>query len=289
MPPAGGADRRPARGVTASCSTCGRPVAAGNRFCGFCGAELHPAGAPGRASDVPWGAGDVVKATLVAAAIVAGLIVALAIARAVTGPYDPSRPEASDPFAGGEVLGLSAAMALAVFLEVVFLAVALWFTVLRRGAALRRLGFVRPRGRAPYLLALGAWLGGAAVAAAWLLITEPLGWGFLEPPESAQDVLDSSGGQFVVPLIVVGLLGPFCEEVFFRGFALAGFAKRFGPARAVVLSALLFGLFHLSPGLVVPTFIFGIVLGWLYTRTGSILPSIAAHSFQNILALALVS
>ena len=34
---------------TTFCSTCGRPVAAGERFCGFCGAEQHPAGAPGRA------------------------------------------------------------------------------------------------------------------------------------------------------------------------------------------------------------------------------------------------
>ena len=55
------------------------------------------------------------------------------------------------------------------------------------------------------------------------------------------------------------------------------------------MSAVLFSVFHFSIGLLVPVFIFGIVLGWLYARTGSIYPSMIAHAVQNVIALLAVN
>jgi membrane protease YdiL (CAAX protease family) len=96
--------------------------------------------------------------------------------------------------------------------------------------------------------------------------------------------VDYSGIKLALPLIIIGLFGPFCEEVFFRGFALPVFANRFGLWGGILISAALFSVFHLSIGGAVPIFVFGIVLAWLYVRTGSIYPSMVAHVTQNILA-----
>lgn len=79
---------------------------------------------------------------------------------------------------------------------------------------------------------------------------------------------------------------PLAEEVFFRGFVFAGLVPRLGVAGAMVASALIFSGFHVSLGLVVPVFITGLLLAWLYYRTGSLWPAIAAHAGQNSLAIA---
>ena len=83
----------------------------------------------------------------------------------------------------------------------------------------------------------------------------------------------------------MGVVGPVAEEIFFRGFVLTGLLKRFGVRRALLLSSLLFGLFHIDPGAIVPTFALGLVLGWVYLKTGSIWPSIFAHALHNTLAV----
>ena len=75
------------------------------------------------------------------------------------------------------------------------------------------------------------------------------------------------------------------EEIFFRGFIFAGLAPKLGVWRAMLVSALVFSLFHLSLGLLVPVFITGFLLAWLYRQTGSIWPSILAHAGQNTLAV----
>ena len=41
----------------------------------------------------------------------------------------------------------------------------------------------------------------------------------------------------------------------------------------------------MDPGVLVPIFITGFLLAWLYHRTGSLWPNIVAHAGQNALAL----
>ena len=84
-------------------------------------------------------------------------------------------------------------------------------------------------------------------------------------------------------IIIVGI-GPLVEEIFFRGFVLAGLVARLGIARGMAISCLLFAVAHLSLGLIIPIFIFGILLSWLYLKTRSIIPGLMAHSAQNALA-----
>lgn len=92
-------------------------------------------------------------------------------------------------------------------------------------------------------------------------------------------------GAFAASAAVVVLVGPFVEELFFRGLGvrLLAFA---GPAVAVGTTALAFGLAH---GLLaaLPTLaVFGAGLAWIRLRSDSIWPVYAAHAAYNGLALA---
>jgi sodium transport system permease protein len=85
-------------------------------------------------------------------------------------------------------------------------------------------------------------------------------------------------------LAVIALLPGFCEEVLFRGF-LIRFYEGYGKKAAVIISALLFAAFHLDPFRMLPTFLLGLLLGYLTLRSGSILNSMLSHFINNAFAL----
>ncbi len=228
----------------------------------------------------PWNPRDVVFASLLAAGAILVAILALA---AVSG----SAGEESDPlpFEGGELFGVPATIVLFALLEGAFVIAAFSFSVVKYGAGLSALGFTRPRGSVPYLQAVGAWLVGIAGVLLWSLTVNLLNIEFLVPPESARDLLAQAGGSFAIAFLLVGIWAPVAEEVFFRGFALSGFADRYGLTLAVVLSSALFALAHLDIASLAPTFILGLALGWVYLRTRSIWPCIFVHGLHNTTAL----
>lgn len=86
---------------------------------------------------------------------------------------------------------------------------------------------------------------------------------------------------------VVALTPALCEEMVFRGLILSGL-RRLGPATAIGLSALLFGLAHASVYRLLPTLGLGLVLGYTAWRTGSIYCSILIHALNNGLIATLV-
>ncbi len=94
----------------------------------------------------------------------------------------------------------------------------------------------------------------------------------------------SSFGLTLAALVVV-VLAPIGEEIFFRGFVFAGLKKYWGVAWGAVVSSAIFALFHLNGLLFIPLFIIGVALAWLYEFSGSILPSIMLHIINNLLAL----
>lgn len=80
------------------------------------------------------------------------------------------------------------------------------------------------------------------------------------------------------------LAAPILEEVFFRGIVLKGLLRNYRPAVAIGQSALLFGLLHMSPAQSIATTFMGLLLGWLYYRTGSVRLCIGLHMLNNLLA-----
>lgn len=88
--------------------------------------------------------------------------------------------------------------------------------------------------------------------------------------------------------LTIGLLAPLAEEIVFRGAALRSLlASRLSPLAAIVISALLFAVAHLNPAQMPHAFLVGLLLGWMYWRTGSILPGMAYHWANNSAAYVL--
>jgi sodium transport system permease protein len=96
--------------------------------------------------------------------------------------------------------------------------------------------------------------------------------------------------QRLSPVIVIGAIAvvpAVCEEFFFRGFLLSALRKSLSDPRAIVISSLLFGAFHLVAieqlhfERFVPSTCLGLVLGWLCVRSESVLPGMVLHGVHN--------
>ena len=80
------------------------------------------------------------------------------------------------------------------------------------------------------------------------------------------------------------IFGPIIEEICFRGLVLGALLKtRCSPWVAILISAVAFGLLHEFWANFVTATLFGILAGWLYWRTGSIIPGLIIHVTNNSL------
>ena len=156
----------------------------------------------------------------------------------------------------------------------------------RYNASSRTLG-LRPLatpGLIQLALPVGALMASLAFTGAYTGVVELAGWDALKPPDLPGE-LGLDGPAVLVTYALVVLWVPLTEEIFFRGFIFPGLAGGMGPVKAGVVTAILFALVHSDPGVLVPIFVTGLVLAWLYHRTGSIWSSFGAHALQNLLAL----
>jgi len=83
----------------------------------------------------------------------------------------------------------------------------------------------------------------------------------------------------------VALLAPIIEESLFRGIIMHGLMKNYKSWYAILLSGVLFSLFHLNPWQMTYTFFLGLFLGWLMVRSRSLPLCILAHSINNMIVL----
>ena len=92
-----------------------------------------------------------------------------------------------------------------------------------------------------------------------------------------------SGGHLVAAIAVLGLLAGVAEEVFFRGYCQSRLSQRWGRWPAIAVAAVAFGAIHAdwvqSPFAVV----FGLWMGWVAERGGSVWPTVVAHVANNTL------
>ena len=87
---------------------------------------------------------------------------------------------------------------------------------------------------------------------------------------------------------VVGLLAPLAEELVFRGAVLRALLRwKSNPWVGIVISALLFALIHANPVQMPHAFLVGLLLGWMYYRTDSIVPGVVFHWVNNTVAYVL--
>ncbi|MCC2671167.1 MAG: hypothetical protein K0Q72_3638 [Armatimonadetes bacterium] len=105
---------------------------------------------------------------------------------------------------------------------------------------------------------------------------------------SATQMLDELRGQPVAVasmILIIGIIGPIAEEVFFRGFAHQALKRRLGLIPAVILSSLFFALIHGNPIALFPIFVIGVALAVIYERTGSLAAPIALHCTNNLVVV----
>ena len=120
-----------------------------------------------------------------------------------------------------------------------------------------------------------------AVNVAWDAIRQRIG--LAGQPEVLP--LFGSGPQgLALALLLGGVVAPVAEEIFFRGFLYAGFRHRWGVGWGMLASSVVFALVHITPGVLLPIFIIGLVLAFLYEHTQSLWPNIVLHAAINSIA-----
>lgn len=259
------------------CPDCGQPIAEGNLFCTGCGARLTTAGSQqsGAPQDmdsgqVPWTVGQITVGLFLFLA----LLFAVALVVPAIGPLYPAQETALEAWVAVHLLGAC-------------VLIVVWLMGLRRAASpVRALRLTPPTTSMPLtaLLSLAALAFSILATFAYGFVVDRLGLDVLKPPEIESEIL-FPGAAILLSLEALAVVTPLSEEIMFRGFVLRGLLHRIGPGPAVVATALVFSAFHLEAGTIIPIFLTGLALGWLFVRTGSLWPCIAVHAGQNILAL----
>ena len=118
----------------------------------------------------------------------------------------------------------------------------------------------------------------------------PGGDAWRELLENALEPLLRSNSTSDLLILMLGavVLAAVCEEVLFRGIMMQLLARGGRWWSAIIISALLFAVFHLDFIGLLPRTLLGIYFGILVWRSGSIFPAMLAHGTNNMLAFALV-
>lgn len=102
--------------------------------------------------------------------------------------------------------------------------------------------------------------------------------------ELFEKIFDNRFG-FWGSFLKVAVVAPIIEETLFRGIIMHGLMRNYKKWYAILLSGILFSVFHLNPWQMTYTFFLGLFLGWLMIRTRSLPLCIIAHSINNIIVL----
>jgi uncharacterized protein len=98
-----------------------------------------------------------------------------------------------------------------------------------------------------------------------------------------------SNGTLLLLLVSIIIWEPVFEELAFRGFIFRGWSQRLGPVTTIVLTSALFGLSHVQYSWQGTSFLvgFGLVLGWVRWRTGSLVAPLFLHFTVNFITMML--
>lgn len=82
-------------------------------------------------------------------------------------------------------------------------------------------------------------------------------------------------------LLFISIIGPICEEIFFRGFFYRVLRSKFNIRIGILVSSIIFSFLHGEPVGFLPIFLLSIMLTYLYEKTGSLVAPITAHIIHN--------
>ena len=169
--------------------------------------------------------------------------------------------------------------------DIIGMAIVLYFAVIKFKSGLAGLGLTFKNIKRDMRIAIGGYLTIIPVLAIIMIIVFiGLKVSSYEPPETkAFEILYKAKGPKILFVLtaLVTIIGPIAEELFFRGFAYPVFRKRIGVRNAILLISAVFAMLHMNIVSFFPILALGILLAYLYEKTGSIIPSITVHIIHN--------
>ena len=218
---------------------------------------------PGR---VPWGWREVVLASLIAIAPT----LALALLSLASGSSSGAKDKAS---AGA-----------AAFVVAFTLIIDLWYVAWAWRFSLRKFslrwtwwGFRRPTWDAVWLIPLSL-----IIVYTVTLVNDYV----INPPQQKfVSIFPHTAAGTVLFVTLSCVIAPILEETFFRSFVFQGLAKKLGPVWGAIASAAIFSAVHEQATVFIPLFAMGLLLCWVFYRTGSLWTSIILHATFNTIAM----
>lgn len=99
---------------------------------------------------------------------------------------------------------------------------------------------------------------------------------------SAENVFD-----YFSVVLSAALVPAFCEEFLFRGFVQSSFEKKMKPFWAIIVTSIIFGVFHFNPFAILPLIALGAYFSYLAYATGSIFIPIILHFLNNFFTVSI--
>lgn len=155
---------------------------------------------------------------------------------------------------------------------------------IRKGRQVESYGRKRINGRAAawsLVMGVGLFLFTVGANGLFQMLLEP--WG-IQPVETQLPPTD--GWRILSALVLIVIVPPITEETLFRGVLLNAW-RPMGRARAILLTSLLFALFHFDAASMPAIFLLACFLGVAAYDLHTVYPSMIAHAVHNLISLAL--
>ena len=190
------------------------------------------------------------------------------------------------PQVRGDQAALSLTLIITLGLQAAFVGVVL-------GVTRHNMGELAQRLRLTGFSAFGLWrpalavIGCYVMVAVYATIVNALDIGALQPESTVPFEVLRHPMTIALTGIAVIVTAPLSEEIFYRGLIFGGL-QRWGFWPAALISGAVFSGVHLDPGSLIPFFIIGVVLAWLFWRRGNLWESVAFHVLFNAASFSLL-
>lgn len=220
--------------------------------------------------------------------IIAVVFVMTAIAVTVATIIEPYGDESSEAYFGSAVGTMCWQAA---FLLITFMVVARrgggWANLGLRATWIERNGILRAvvdRSPLPAIptIAIAGYLACYILVFVYNIIVQVTGAEFLQPDAQLPENLFDSDAVVVATGLAVVIGAPIAEEVLFRGFLFGGLRRYLPFWSSMLISGFIFSLVHGDIGFIIPFTLVGMVLAFVYERSGTLLAAIGVHFLFNL-------
>jgi len=144
---------------------------------------------------------------------------------------------------------------------------------------------IRSTGFSTYILVFPLMFGGMLISEYCVDLIPTTGRFFGEWWENINNIFEKMLKNSTYMILITCIFAPILEEILFRGILQKGLInKGILHIRAIFLSSFIFGVVHANPWQFISASILGVILGWVYHKTKTLLLPILLHAFNNIVS-----